>query len=238
MGTMRFFYTVLLFSFLASSPALSQTPTKTESPADGGVQIVFQGGSLEEYVAEVRKRVPTANVYVDKGTDVKLKQVNLPKVSLADALEFVTKTSDGRSQGLLLQVTRSGREANEVYVFTSSRPATPPGPPPEERLVKGYCLEGPKEGAPGKSPGAIEKGVQEALQKRSKQGETSATAKYNNETCLLTVVGTRADIVLADQVVDEMTRGDRATVPALRVLQSELEKLKTELATLKKKNEQ
>jgi hypothetical protein len=231
---------LLLSTFLLvllSEPALSQTPTKKDAGSDGWVQIDFDGGTLDSYLAVVRKKLKDANIVVDGVGNMTLPKISLQKVNLPLALEWIPKTADARKHGLLLQSARTGRDTGEVFVFTATQTSTPREPAPEERSTKPYHLDTPEDGESSRKPDVITKAVEDHL-KMQFPDEKAVAVTYNAESKLMTVKNaTRTQIALADRVKDEMTRGQVVLGPVIQNLQAEVEKLKKRVADLEKKNE-
>ena len=60
-----------------------------------------------------------------------------------------------------------------------------------------------------------------------------AAVEFTPANKLLTVTGSRADLAVADQVVEELTRGQRVAA-AIPRMQAEIARLRTEVDSLKR----
>jgi hypothetical protein len=207
--------------------------------------LAFGGGTLEVYVGLLRKEAPEANIVIDEGMGtVNLPGAPLKKVTVRDALEWVTETLDARKRGLILEPPRGSRATTPVFVFTTPLRATPAVQPDEVRDVKAYVLHSLAAVEPSTTPELVLTAVEDILQRRGavrkgsaavadvshgRAAEVKASAAYNPATRMLTITGTRGDIAAAEDVIERITRG-RQVAEALPRLQAEVDRLKTQVA--------
>ena len=210
-------------------PAGPAAPARTQATTLATASIEFSGGTLEQYVNHVKTRFSNANVVIDNGfvATIQLPTAKLPRVTLPVAMQWVLSAADARVHNLALRMAREGREPNEVYVFTYA--IVPPRVAPvEDFVVKTYHIAALPEG--GADPTLVTNAVNDALQKQ--RTTTKGTAEYKQVTRNIIVSGSRSDIIIADRVVEEMTRSARVAA-AIPRMQDEIDRLRAEVADLK-----
>jgi hypothetical protein len=233
MRTIRATIRSVLTTSLFAGAALAQGPATQGTTVDNTtfIRISFpKGGSLDEYVELVRQLSPNVNIAIDGVGSVKVPGVTFPRVSVPAALQWVEGTRDAIARSLTLKTVRSGRDTSTVFLFSGPTQGGTRYVPVQDHQVKGYYI--PAEDAkPAMTPAMISAAVRAAIQKMDSTERRGA--EYSTETGVLTVAGTRADIAIADQIVEAMTSGRRMAV-ALQALQARVDQLTAQVAELKR----
>jgi hypothetical protein len=168
---------------------------------------------------------------VDGVGGIRLPSALLARVTLPTTLHWVSTTASARRGGIVLQTTRVSRDPGEVFVFTSAQPSAARSPTPaEDHRVKAYHLGFLTESGSTVTPEMVRTTVERALQKL--HAEAKGLAEYDREARTMIVAGSRDDIALADQVVEEMSRGKRVA-EALPQLRSDIQRLRADLDRLR-----
>ncbi len=231
MAFMRTTLCSLLVSFVAAAGSVHAQAQQAAQPAasDPVFAIDFAGGTLEQYVAAVKSKAPRANIHLDANSaSTKISRVSLPNVSVPLALHFLANTAEARRVGLTLLTTRADGEPGEVYVFTTVPSSASRAPDTAEKLVKVYSIQ-PIDGGP--TGDVVRTAVETTIARRG--AAVKAAVEFTPANKLLTVTGSRADLAVADQVVEELTRGQRVAA-AIPRMQAEIARLRSEVDSLKR----
>ena len=224
----RVLLALLVVALAPPHTASAQQPARTPT-GDPVFSIEFRDGTLEQYAAAVRAKAPRANIHLDAGAGaVRVSKVSLPNVSVPLALHFVANTAEARRVGLTLLTTRADGEPGEVFVFTTTPSVASRAPDGPEKLVKVYSIQ-PVEGGP--TGEAVKSEVETAIARRG--ATEKALVEFGSGNRVLRVTGSRADLAIADQVVEELTRSQRLAA-AIPRMQAEINRLRTEVDELKR----
>lgn len=220
----------LIAALIVASTAVSQQQAKPAQTEPVTIDVVYdKGTTLGEYVRAIREKRGT-NIVIDSGLEsVRIPSVSLHRVSVPGALQWIPSTRNARERGIVLQPTRVGRDTQTVFVFTSfQEPRRIVG---NDNQVKTYYQQSPDGVWRTIPPEKISEALKQAISRRLRPD--AAGVFYDNESRLLTVSGTRDDILIADQVMGEFTRGQR-TAAATQNLQQELQRLQSRVLELEK----
>jgi hypothetical protein len=174
------------------------------------------------FVQELRSRTG-ANIAVDTGVArIWLPGFQLKGVTVAGALAWIPSTRLAREAGVRVEPIRAGQDSSVVYVITRFGEARI-GPQPS---VRAFSLS---DSAPRElRANELAQAVRSAVEKRN-QAPLPPGAFVDPGTRLLFVTGTREDVDLASQIVDEATRGQRAAANdlllQLRALRAKVDSL-------------
>jgi type II secretory pathway component GspD/PulD (secretin) len=205
---------------------LAQTPVSVAEPLK---QINFEGGELKAYVNKVRAEFSTANIVIDSGLgDMKLPPAPLPKVSLTGALQWVTSTSSGQDNGIILQPPRVTRDG-DVFVLTRSSSAIARRRAADDHQVTSIALARYEERGLDIDPMVVAEAIKDHL---SQQASGRGTVTFNPKTRMLLVTGTGADINGANNVLEQLTNRRRVE-RQLPQLTDQVTRLTTEVAKLR-----
>ena len=218
-----------LLSLLVAGSSEAQTAGGHPAAA-ARVKLDFPGGTLGQYVGAVRDQVQNANIVVDSGLEaVKVPKAPLGKVSLPQALQWVTTTVDARRHGIILQPTRSAGDSAQVFVFTTAQAVVKTDTTPyQEKFSKDSYIDS----IPNKSdwPETVRLAVVNKLKKRHSVSDDAVT--YSSRSRLLTVTGTRTDIMDADQTIGALEQGQRIAA-VLPQLQKDVGTMRTQVDSLR-----
>ncbi|MBZ5506434.1 MAG: hypothetical protein LAO78_13320 [Acidobacteriia bacterium] len=201
-------------------PETSQN--KGDSPqGTGGSNIDFEGGTLAKYVEHLRTKFPNSNIIIDGDVgNTTLPPVHL-RVSLSQALQWISGTIDARNRSVLLQTTNGS-----VYTFTTQ--AAHPRTAETDVVIKTY-VQANSDGTWAQPTGAALKEVLGGL--LQKRDANRRGVDFDAKSRLLIVTGTRSDIQMVDQVIDEIAQGGQ-NASSLSSVQTAIDKLNARIKTL------
>jgi len=204
------------------------------------IHLNFQAGTLAKYVDAVRQALPTANIVIDGDSvgAIWVPTAPLARMSLPQALQWVTTTANARRKGLILQPTRSAGDSAEVFVFTVAQAPLVRVPVEPEIFVKDYTVDT----FPGRSDWAeqMRAAVAGKLTKRDPKNSSGSVELVPGRPPILRVRGTRIDIQDADQTVDALQRSrySEVVVPLerdVKALRDRLDSLRNVVLELQKR---
>jgi hypothetical protein len=237
------------------SRVLRRAPAAPE-PEASGIAVDFAGGTVAEYLATLKEREDDVNVVLDpEAAGIAMPPVSLKKVSVDTAIHLIQETAAAREGRVYIQVVNQGG-GNPAFVVSVQAPrAVPvafpprspgpgqPGAAPEGKQLHVSSLREIMDAAAGDSSAVkaetVLTAIDAALGIQDPEQKDKPVVKFHADSCLLIVRGTQEQIHTVEQVLGEISRPQRA-VPGsnlnarLKQLQDEIEKLKAELAELKK----
>ncbi len=230
--------------------------------AEETISFEFPGGTLTQYAAFVQEAAGgNLNVVLDeKADEVSVPAVSLKNVSVPTALALIeSSVKDGAKVNV--ETVRQGREGSEVYVVrvikVVSKPAAPAeleAPAPPAKIFQVFALKtllkAHADGQKIVTPLACEAvltAIDTALAIQAPDAKEKPVIKYHPESGLLLVRGTEEQLGAVSQVLEQLTAPgvespvldatlhDGDLLETVARLEAELEKLKAEIAELKKK---
>jgi hypothetical protein len=242
---------MLLFAVSPLMRAAGQSPGKTRETAQKaeaadttGVTIDFSGGSLGEYVRELKRRNPWANIVCDEKNigDLVVPAVHLHNAELEESVGWLQALDAARGRAVTVQPLRRSRRGGGGF-FIGGRPAPtdaekaqPKSVRPEVkaeivRQVRVYSLSGLAERTATRSvqPTVVTDNVKSLLRyPEAKKQQEGPDAKFDDTSGLLWVYGTPQELTLAAQLIEEMTQG-RRQASAVQKLQTDVDTLNRQL---------
>lgn len=213
-----------LLSIALAAPADAQAAR----PAATRTSLEFGGGRLVDYVRLVREGT-NANIVIDGDTVGRtiLPAVTLGRVSVPQALQWLTTTAAARARGIVLQPTRTAGDSAEVFVLTIAQAPVPRSEPRPDTISKDYPLDSILN-----RPNWRDSLLASVNSKLSHRGSATGKAELVAGGRLLRVTGLQRDIRDADQTMDAMERSLR-TSAAMPQLQAEVGRLRTQVDSLR-----
>ena len=223
------------------------------------VSVEFKGGSLTEYVAALRSAGNNVNVVLpDTAAKVRVPALVLRETSVEAALRAVTNVVD-ESIHLSVNVSvgsspNSGPFGEPVYSMQvrqlDNNQATTAGPPSSRaRLVRVFALRTLIKGAGDNTARldvktiltAVDTGLGVVAEHAGLDTNSSdkAVVRYHEDSGLLFVAGTNAQLSVVDQVINNLERDQKderaakraATAPATKEAPTEVESPEKKKAT-------
>ncbi|MBI4602512.1 MAG: hypothetical protein HY721_11185 [Planctomycetes bacterium] len=248
---------VFLVSLACSSVLAQQSPPVVkESVPSEIISFDFPGGTLVQYIEAVKRAAGELNVVVGEGADkVTMPPVALKRVTVDTAFKLVETSARSDEAARVDSIPIGAREGAATYVVNvrlSRKPSVmaPREPAETEKDFRVYPLKGvmsTQTAGPGAKPPlqvqSILTAIDTALGIQVKEGAEKPAIKFHEDTGLLLVHGTLNQVNIVDDVVEALLseyhdEGRRPAASelreALKRLEGEIEKLKAELAELKK----
>jgi hypothetical protein len=221
---------ILMLSVVEAYPQ-TRTTRSFATVDDTLITLDFNKGTLDEYVQAVTEaKKGKVTIIIDSDLeDIEVPPAHLRNVSLAQALEWIPKTSTSRQQGLTLQIMpRPGRtdEDSSMFLFTTLPLAVPTGTSRDDTQVKTFALNWATDST---NPELVKTAVQDALSTRGLTA--SKPVAYNPQTGILTLRGTSRDVTIASQVMNELKQAQQQA-KIIEQLQTELDALKDKVTEL------